>query len=638
MKVIKKHFSTIVVGIMLLLGFSLLFYPDVASWWNGRIQRGIVQNYYIEVAQLSPEQIEDHFRRAAEHNEELSQLSPLSPLLLGGYLAPIPEDYTSILRVGAGNVMARVVVPSANINLPVYHTTSPETLHIGVGHLEGTSFPIGGESTHSVLTAHSALASATLFTHLERNINIGDFFFISVLDQRLAYQVDQILIVYPHEIESLRITPGEDLVTLITCTPYAVNSHRLLVRGTRVPYTPEIVYEIVSTVATVQRVDMRVYIFTGFFVLFILGFIGYHIYIGTKDNKIPAGPYGGRNTPHMPDYMPESAPSLYPGMSPPPLEYQVAEMAPPPQDYQTAEMSPPPQDYHTAEMSPSPYDNVAVAPMQPYGNRYDTTAQTGARRAKKRPTSLKTKLSIAACITALLLVGGVSMLIAANQSIDPQTAISNFEARIESYRNQHSEQLAAQLVDQILSGGDSSATDVEDAFHWLYTRIQEYNRSLYESGQGYLPDPFTNNQPSSSLDSFGFEEDMFGFMHIPALGVQLPIFMGTSRENLSRGAAHMTNTSLPIGGASSNAVIVGYANQRRMEMFGNVQELEAGDLIMLTNFYQTLKYSVTQTQSTSVFQADHMMIRSGMDLLTLVIYQDGQRHMIVATRVCETIW
>ena len=240
----KKRLPTILAIILMISGFALLAYPTASSWWNGRVQTRIGRIYYMDVARLAREQIDEQFRRAEAFNAILSEKGTAAPLLLGDW-AILPDDYTQILNING--VMARLQIPAINVDLPIFHGTSPEVMEKGVGHLEGTAFPTGGCGTHSVLTTHSGMAHARLFSDLE-TLTIGDTFFITVLDRRLKYQVDRITVILPYEIEALRVIPGADMVTLITCTPLAVNTHRLLVRGTRIQYEPETIIETSLTV------------------------------------------------------------------------------------------------------------------------------------------------------------------------------------------------------------------------------------------------------------------------------------------------------------------------------------------------------------------------------------------------------
>ena len=248
----------------MIAGSALLLYPDISAWRTETVQTNIIRAYDRYILDMPQEQIDRHMRRAEAHNARLSSLCPSLPFVIG-YRAHIPEDYTQILNIQG--VMAWVDIPSVDKSLPVFHGSYPEVLSRGVGHIEGTSFPTGGYSTHAALTAHSAMIDARMFTDLHL-LEIGDIFFISVLDRRLAYQVDQIVTIWPHEIEWLRVTPGKDLVTLITCTPHAVNTHRLLVRGTRIPYIPEMAEEITPSF-TMTKISPRMILFAGSFLMYL---------------------------------------------------------------------------------------------------------------------------------------------------------------------------------------------------------------------------------------------------------------------------------------------------------------------------------------------------------------------------------
>jgi len=268
---LKNILLTIFAVVLLIVGSALLLYPTFCTWRSDRALQQIVQTYYEETAPMSQEEIDDHFRRAYEHNEFLRDISLMSGLLIGEG-ALIPYDYDEILNVGG--VMARVEVPSVGVDLPVFHGSYPEVLARGVGHLEGTAFPTGGINTHAVLTAHSGMPNARFFTNLEQ-LAEGDIFYVSVLNRRLAYQVDQITVVLPSEIDALRIVPGADHVTLVTCTPYTINTHRLLVRGRRIayPYTPLIP----QAPAIREEPNKTAPIQTGIFVLMVVLITGFEI-------------------------------------------------------------------------------------------------------------------------------------------------------------------------------------------------------------------------------------------------------------------------------------------------------------------------------------------------------------------------
>ena len=260
----KKHIPLVLATLLMFVGSALLIYPDVGNLRNDIIQTGAIRAYDRYVSYLEQEQIAEHFHRAGEHNARLASLCPTRPFIIG-YRAHIPEDYAQILNIQG--VMAWIDIPSVDISLPIFHSSCQDVMEKGVGHIEGTSFPTGGYGTHSALTAHTGRPTARMFTDL-RLVEIGDVFFISVLDRRLAYKVDQINIIWPHEIEWLRISPGEDLVTLITCTPYAINTHRLLVRGTRIPYIPD--EQEIGPTFSMASISPRVYLVAAIFLLYVI--------------------------------------------------------------------------------------------------------------------------------------------------------------------------------------------------------------------------------------------------------------------------------------------------------------------------------------------------------------------------------
>ena len=250
---------------MLLGGVGVLLYPDIASWHNARIQREFVQEFNENVFSLSEEEIYDHFRRARGYNDLLTGIAITDPFVIGsGAVLPAP-DYMEILYVDG--MMGQIEIPSIDVLLPIFHTTTEDVLNRGVGHIEGTSFPVGGQGSHAVLTGHSGLPHARMFTDLEE-IEIGDVFFVRVLDYTLAYKIDERSVVLPHEIETLRINQEADFITLITCTPYAVNSHRLLIRGFRVPYIPGMEEEIVYILGdSINWRRVIIFVFGGVFIV-----------------------------------------------------------------------------------------------------------------------------------------------------------------------------------------------------------------------------------------------------------------------------------------------------------------------------------------------------------------------------------
>ena len=237
----KRNITTIIILLFFLVGLSLLLYPLVANQWNNYRQSRLISSYDSTVSQMESDgsiDYEAEWERANAYNEALlPSILPDSFAVAEASDEP-DEEYMACLNIAGDEIMGTVEIPKIDIELPIYHTTDEEVLERAAGHLEGSSLPIGGESTHAVISAHRGLPSASLFTDLDQ-LEEGDHFLLHVLDDTLAYEVDKISVVEPKETQDLAVEEGEDLVTLLTCTPYGVNSHRLLVRGHRVPYEPE---------------------------------------------------------------------------------------------------------------------------------------------------------------------------------------------------------------------------------------------------------------------------------------------------------------------------------------------------------------------------------------------------------------
>ena len=237
----KKKIPGILFGILFLIGFGILIYPTAADQWNTYRQSRLISSYEAAVEKMEPEDFSLQWEKARAFNDSFSTNSIYGDIFDSDEQNLTDTPYWKVLNVGGDGVMGYLSIPKIHVRLSIYHGVEEEVLQTGVGHLNGTKLPIGGEGTHSVLAAHRGLPSARLFTDIDQ-MEKGDFFYIHVLDQVLAYQVDQILDMVDKDDtaaleEALQIQEGKDLVTLFTCTPYGVNSHRLLVRGTRVPYT-----------------------------------------------------------------------------------------------------------------------------------------------------------------------------------------------------------------------------------------------------------------------------------------------------------------------------------------------------------------------------------------------------------------
>ena len=233
MKKKNNNWTTAFLVLLLLAGVSLLLYPSLSDYWNSMHQTRAIASYAETVSQLDTAQYDEMWKAAQDYNRSLAQRETAFALTDEQKAA-----YESLLDVSGLGVMGYIEIPEIDCSLPIYHGTEESVLQVAVGHLEWSSLPVGGEGTHCVLSGHRGLPSAKLFTNLDK-LAVGDTFLLRVLDEVLTYEVDQILIVEPEQVDALGIVPGEDYCTLVTCTPYGINTRRLLVRGHRVENTPE---------------------------------------------------------------------------------------------------------------------------------------------------------------------------------------------------------------------------------------------------------------------------------------------------------------------------------------------------------------------------------------------------------------
>ena len=236
----KKRTQTIFAALLFLIALGLTLYPPISNYVNRRYASQIQTAYRELIQQTNNSVLEEAGQQAIAYN--LAITPGTSNAYSEEQLVSAAEKYNSQLDIAGNGIMGYVEIPKIQVNLPIYHGTEAEVLDRGVGHLLGSSLPIGGENTHAVLSGHSGMASQKMFTDLEQ-LTPGDVFYLNVLNETLAYQVTEINTVLPYETELLGILPGKDLCTLVTCTPYGVNTHRLLVRGTRIPYAEAAVLE-----------------------------------------------------------------------------------------------------------------------------------------------------------------------------------------------------------------------------------------------------------------------------------------------------------------------------------------------------------------------------------------------------------
>ena len=259
----KKHISTIIIALIFLAGLGFLLYPTVSNLWNRAHQSRAIATYTKQVEKLDDSQNKEMLKAARKYNKSLLKKSDHWKLSKKD-----KKKYESLLDVSGTGIMGYIEVPKIDCSLPIYHGTDEGALQIAIGHLEGSSLPVGGKNTHCVLSGHRGLPSARLFTDLDQ-MEEGDIFILNILGRKLAYEVDQIKVVLPEEMSDLEIEEGKDLCTLVTCTPYGINTHRLLVRGHRTKYVEKKVEEEQKKVQT-KKTDIRLMIAGGTGVLILL--------------------------------------------------------------------------------------------------------------------------------------------------------------------------------------------------------------------------------------------------------------------------------------------------------------------------------------------------------------------------------
>lgn len=229
LKWIKNNLFTVIMVTGLVIGVGLLLYPSVANYWNSFHQTRAIMSYQETVSQMDASAYKRILDDARQYNKELAKTG-----LIWDMTDAQRKEYNSKLKIEGTDVMAYISMPKFHIKVPIYHGTEESVLQIAIGHLEGSSLPVGGKSTHCLISGHRGLPSARLFTDLDK-VKEGDTWTITTLNETLTYECDQIRIVEPDDLSNLQIIEGEDLCTLITCTPYGVNTHRLLIRGHRIP-------------------------------------------------------------------------------------------------------------------------------------------------------------------------------------------------------------------------------------------------------------------------------------------------------------------------------------------------------------------------------------------------------------------
>lgn len=239
----RERFGIVARILLVCIGVTILIYPSLSEYLSEKNSSTAIVTYDDSVAKANEKMLDEILARAREYNKELAYESGYGKPVVNSFGEPVSlVGYDELLNLDGDGMMGYINIPCLNVTVPIYHTTNESVLQVGIGHLENTSLPVGGELSHSVLSGHTGLPTKSLFTDLDQ-MKIGDRFFIKVLNETLCYTVDEINVVLPYETEKLAIVEGEDYCTLITCTPYGINDHRLLVRGKRTEYNPETIKE-----------------------------------------------------------------------------------------------------------------------------------------------------------------------------------------------------------------------------------------------------------------------------------------------------------------------------------------------------------------------------------------------------------
>lgn len=288
-KEIKEKLTIFLFILMIVVGLGIILYPLISNQLSKMNYQKVIDNYQNTVHQKKNSQNEQFINEARAYNHALTSTN-----IVDVFQNPKSEssnEYLSILNINNNGMMGYISIPKIDVRIPIYHGTSSDILQKGVGHLEGSSFPVGGENTHAILSAHRGLPSSRLFTDLDQ-LEEGDVFYIYILDQVFAYQVNQVLVTEPSETDALRIVDGKDYVTLVTCTPYAINTHRLLVRGERIEYNSDTEAQVavdksLSTADIILYVSLFVAIV--FIILAIVALIRYKKKKGKNRQEMPNG-------------------------------------------------------------------------------------------------------------------------------------------------------------------------------------------------------------------------------------------------------------------------------------------------------------------------------------------------------------
>lgn len=461
------------------------------------------------------------------------------------------QDYDHQLNVANNGIMGYIEIPKISVNLPIYHGTENNSLERGIGHLLGSSLPIGGENTHSILSGHSGMASQKMFTDLEQLIR-GDVFYLHILDETLAYQVVAINTVLPYDTSLLGIVPGEDLCTLVTCTPYGINTHRLLVQGSRIPYEEAEKVQEEAAPAEQSVSSWEQHYINGLAIGLAIAVIwaaGLLLIIRLRKRKSKGGRYLRKSE--------------------------------------------------------------------------------GGRYAKKKPSRLPHVLLIIVLLAGLILLLYPSL----RGAVVDRSIVKNAEGFLNTSEKENPPTASATEI-----AGNESESKTPAVYPELWADMCSYNDRIFSQGQNGLSCAYDYQQPSFRLSDYGLDSEVFGVISIPAMDLEMPIYLGATEQHMADGAAHLSQTSLPIGGENTNCVIAGHRGYNGASYFRYIDKLKVGDTVSVTNLWETLHYRVAEIKIIDPNAVAEILIQPGRELLTLLTchpYASGgrQRYVVYCERV-----
>ena len=440
--------------LMTVLGIVIMAYPWISMKLNQKNASHVIDGYEKKIRDCSEEKKKQILKAARIYNQKILNSNVIMTDPFDEKVQKITtEEYEEVLNVDGSGMIGYLNIDKINVSLPVYHGVSQRVLEKNVGHLKETSFPIKGQDIHSVLSAHTGMANARLFSDLDK-LKTGDCFQVRILDECLTYKIYKMEVVLPEEVSSLGIRKGKNICTLITCTPYGVNTHRLLVHG-----------EMIKT-------DKRM-------------------------------------------------------------------------------------------------------------------------KKEKQKFTVNKKLRF---VSMLIIVVGIVICIypyACRRKFvwDSEKRINEF-CKLKKYKD----------------------TDLKE----LRLKMKAYNRHLFQEGQCGLKDAWSYEQNKWDLEKYGLKRDLIGYIEIPEIKVKLPVYLGANKENMKKGAAHLSQTSLPIGGKNTNCVIAAHRGYAKAAMFRDLNWLKKGDQIYITNLWDTRCYEVCETKVILPDEVEQVIIQEGKDLVTLI--------------------